>query len=131
MSVTYLTRIVVLAKAPMAGLSKTRLTPPYTPDQAAAIARASLQDSLHTVSTLARADKEFDAVICLDGDPGSWLPAGIPVIPQCTGGHDERIADAIEQAIQFPRRREADSVLLVGMDTPQMTPDLLRAAARI
>ena len=131
MTDTYLTRIVVLAKAPVAGRSKTRLTPPYAPDQAAAIARACLQDTLHTVGKLAASDDAFDTVICLEGDPGSWLPAEIPLIPQCTGEHDARIAYALEQAVQFSGRRAADAVLLVGMDTPQLTQDLLRNAAQI
>lgn len=131
MSAGYLTRVVVLAKAPEAGRSKTRLTPPYTPDQAAAIAQACLQDTLETVGSLAAADEGFDAVLCLDGDPGPWLPAEMPVIRQCIGGHDIRIAQAIEQAVQLAGRREADSVLLVGMDTPQVTSDLLRGAAHV
>jgi glycosyltransferase A (GT-A) superfamily protein (DUF2064 family) len=131
MSAAYLNRIVVLAKAPIAGRSKTRLTPPYTPEQAAAIAEACLHDTLDTVRRLVANDETFDAVLCLDGEPGPWLPAAFPVIPQCTGGHDARIARAIERAVQPAGRQVADAVLLVGMDTPQVTPQLFRSAARM
>ena len=42
------TALMVLAKAPVAGRVKTRLTPPLTPDQAAALARAAIRDTLAT-----------------------------------------------------------------------------------
>jgi Glycosyl transferase family 2 len=40
---------LVVAKAPVAGLAKTRLTPPATPREAAAIAAAALLDTLRAV----------------------------------------------------------------------------------
>ncbi|MYV40333.1 DUF2064 domain-containing protein, partial [Streptomyces sp. SID1328] len=56
-------------------------------------------------------------VLVLDGRPGPWLPAGFEVVPQCAGGLDERLADAFARC--------TGPALLVGMDTPQITPDLL------
>ena len=41
--------LLVVAKAPVPGLAKTRLTPPATPHQAAEIAAAALLDSLDAV----------------------------------------------------------------------------------
>jgi len=38
--------LLIVAKAPVPGLVKTRLTPPFTPHQAAALAAASLLDTL-------------------------------------------------------------------------------------
>jgi glycosyltransferase A (GT-A) superfamily protein (DUF2064 family) len=46
------------------------------------------------------------------------LPTGFDVVPQAGGGLGERIAAALA-AVPGP-------ALLVGMDTPQVTPDLLR-----
>ncbi len=58
--------LLVIAKEPVPGRVKTRLTPPYTPMEAAAIAEAALADTLHTVlKTPARR-----RVLVLDGAPG-------------------------------------------------------------
>jgi glycosyltransferase A (GT-A) superfamily protein (DUF2064 family) len=57
-------------------------------------------------------------VLVLDGEPGPWLPPGFDVVPQCGGGLDERLAGAFA-AVRGP-------ALLIGMDTPQLTPALLR-----
>lgn len=105
--------ILVLAKAPVAGQAKTRLTPPYTPEEAAELAAAALEDTLEAVAATPAARR----VLVLDGSPGPWLPAGFEVIPQRSGGLDARIAAAFAVT--------TGPALLVGMDTPQVTPDLL------
>lgn len=43
-------RLIVMAKAPAAGRSKTRLSPPCTPSEAATLAEAALADTLATVA---------------------------------------------------------------------------------
>ncbi|KUO19134.1 TIGR04282 family arsenosugar biosynthesis glycosyltransferase [Streptomyces dysideae] len=108
-----MTTLLVIAKEPRPGRVKTRLTPPFTPEEAAALAEASLADTLDAVArTPARR-----RVLVLDGTPGSWLPAGFEVVPQCAGGLDERLADAFAGC--------DGPALLIGMDTPQVTPELL------
>jgi rSAM/selenodomain-associated transferase 1 len=108
--------VVVVAKTPVAGRVKTRLCPPCTLEQAAAIARAALADTLETVAnTPARA-----RVLALDGEPGAWVPPGFVVVPQCGGGLDARLAHAFASV--------AGPALLIGMDTPQVTPSLLAHA---
>nr|WP_202428809.1 DUF2064 domain-containing protein [Streptomyces sp. SID4945] len=89
------------------------MTPPFTPEQAAALAEASLTDTLHTVA----ATPATRRVLVLDGTPGPWLPPGFDVVPQCAGGLDERLAAAFAGC--------AGPALLIGMDTPQVTPALL------
>jgi rSAM/selenodomain-associated transferase 1 len=109
------TRLLVLAKEPVPGNVKTRLSPPCTQDEATAIARAALLDTLDTALTLG-----LRTVLVLNGDPGSWVPPGIEVLPQRGRGLDERLAAAFEDA--------GAPGMLVGMDTPQMTPALLSGA---
>ncbi|GHD65413.1 DUF2064 domain-containing protein [Streptomyces goshikiensis] len=105
--------LLVIAKAPVAGRVKTRLTPRFTPEEAAGLARAALQDTLAAVlATDARR-----RVLVLDGRPGPWLPEGIEVVPQCAGGLDVRLAAAFSLS--------GGPALLIGMDTPQVTPELL------
>ncbi|MEU6439286.1 TIGR04282 family arsenosugar biosynthesis glycosyltransferase [Streptomyces sp. NPDC047046] len=108
-----MTTLLVIAKEPRAGRVKTRLTPPFTPEQAAALAEASLTDTLRTVA----ATPATRRVLVLDGTPGPWLPPGFDVVPQCAGGLDERLAAAFAGC--------AGPALLIGMDTPQVTPALL------
>ncbi|MEJ7875422.1 MAG: TIGR04282 family arsenosugar biosynthesis glycosyltransferase [Solirubrobacterales bacterium] len=108
--------LLVIAKEPVPGRSKTRLTPPLTPEQAAALAEAALADTLETVAQV----KARRRILVLDGSPGDWLPAGFDVVPQADGGLDSRLAAAFS-ATRGP-------ALLIGMDTPQITVDLLESA---
>lgn len=112
--------LVVMAKAPAAGRSKTRLCPPCTPAQAAEVAAAALLDTLDVVA----ASPATRRVLALDGDPGAWLPDGFDVIAQRGDGLDERLA-AVFAELDGP-------LLLVGMDTPQLeVAHLTDAAARL
>jgi glycosyltransferase A (GT-A) superfamily protein (DUF2064 family) len=107
------TTLLVIAKQPVPGRVKTRLVPPCTHEQAAALAEAALADTLHTAATVPARRR----VLVLDGEPGPWLPAGFDIVPQCAGPLDERLADAFA-GVDGP-------ALLIGMDTPQVTLDLL------
>ncbi len=107
------TTLLVIAKQPLPGRVKTRLVPPCTPEQAAALAEAALVDTLHTVLAAPARRR----VLVLDGAPGPWLPPGFDIAPQCGGGLDERLVGAFA-AVRGP-------ALLIGMDTPQLTPSLL------
>lgn len=105
--------LLVIAKEPVPGRVKTRLTPPYTPREAATLAEAALADTLHTLLQAPARRR----VLALDGTPGSWLPPGYDVVPQSPGGLDERIVAAFAHC--------DGPTLLVGMDTPQLTADMI------
>ncbi|WP_328421995.1 TIGR04282 family arsenosugar biosynthesis glycosyltransferase [Streptomyces sp. NBC_00443] len=108
-----MTTLLVIAKEPRPGRVKTRLTPPFTPEEAAVLAEAALVDTLDAVArTPARR-----RVLVLDGTPGPWVPPGFDVVRQCAGGLDERLAEAFAGC--------DGPALLIGMDTPQVTPELL------
>jgi rSAM/selenodomain-associated transferase 1 len=115
-------QIMVIAKEPIPGRVKTRLTPPYTPEQAAELAMAALADTLAAVA-LAGVGRR---VLALAGSPGPWLPPGFDVIGQRGGDLDERISCALADA----RASCPAPLVLIGMDTPQVTPALLVAAVR-
>jgi uncharacterized protein len=107
--------VMVVAKAPVAGRVKTRLCPPCTPEEAAAVAEAALADTLEAVARCAAGRR----IVALDGNPGPWLPPGFEIISQCGGGLAERLAHAWGTA--------GGPGLQLGMDTPQVTPSLLDA----
>jgi len=113
--------LVVLAKSPVAGRVKTRLCPPFTPVQAAALAEAALRDTLAAVA----ATPAVARTVVLDGPPGDWLPASFGVLPQRGRGLDERLAAAYDDAWAL----HPAPLLLIGMDTPQVTSALLTAGA--
>jgi uncharacterized protein len=110
------TSLVIMAKAPAPGRVKTRLCPPCTPREAATLARAALADTLRAVAATDVARR----VIVLDGEPGPWVPSGFEIIEQSTGGLDQRLAAAFD--------RVAGPAFLIGMDTPQVSPQLLDRA---
>lgn len=110
------TTLLVIAKEPLPGRVKTRLTPPYAPAEAAVLAEAALADTLWAVQAMPARRR----VLVLDGQPGPWLPPGFEVLPQCAGGLDERLAAAFAAC--------TGPALLVGMDTPQLTAGLLAPA---
>lgn len=109
---------VVIAKQPRPGRVKTRLTPRLSAAQAADIAAAALTDTLDTVS----ATPSLHKLLAFDGCADGWLRAGWTHRPQPAGGLDERLAAALVAAARLPAGGPA---LLVGMDTPQLTPELL------
>ncbi|MDW8804236.1 DUF2064 domain-containing protein [Streptomyces scabiei] len=117
--VTAAATLLIIAKEPVPGRVKTRLTPPCTPSEAAALAEAALTDTLHTLLRVPARRR----VLVLDGTPGPWLPPGFDIVPQVPGGLDERIAGAFALCDDGP-------ALLVGMDTPQLTADLLADVGR-
>ena len=116
-----LVHLIVLAKSPVPGRVKTRLCPPFSPVQAAALAQAALGDTLAAVA----ATPAVARTAVLEGPAGDWLPASFHVLPQRGRGLDERLAAAYDDAWAL----HPAPLLLVGMDTPQLTPALLAAAA--
>jgi glycosyltransferase A (GT-A) superfamily protein (DUF2064 family) len=105
--------VLVMAKAPVPGQVKTRLCPPLTLEEAAELAEAALADTLAAVEAC-HAERK---IVALDGRPGDWLPPGFELIRQRSGGLDERLAAAWADA--------GGPGLQIGMDTPQVTAELL------
>ena len=122
--------LLVVAKAPVPGRVKTRLGHDIGMRAAATLAAASLADTLTGCSATYGPGRCFLALegSLTDGrDPAvlQSLVEGWRVLPQRGDSLAERIVNAhadVGALAQGP-------VLQVGMDTPQLTPDLLLVAA--
>ena len=120
-------RIVIMAKAPIAGFAKTRLIPALGAEGAAQLAQKMLS---HTLAT-ALASKLGVVEICATPDPTdpAWqnldLPSNIVWSAQGDGDLGERMARA---AVRTTRGGEA--VLLIGTDCPAINVFTLHEAAQ-
>jgi len=112
-------QLLVMAKAPVPGRVKSRLCPPCTPHQAAALAAAALADTLAAVGATAARRR----VLVLAGAmPGT--PLGFKVLRQRGDGLGARLAAA------FADTAEDGPAFVIGADTPQLATPLLSAALR-
>jgi glycosyltransferase A (GT-A) superfamily protein (DUF2064 family)/SAM-dependent methyltransferase len=108
--------VVILAKEPKPGLVKTRLQSRFSPDEAAQLAAAAVRDTQRAV----RASRIPRRILCWDGDPWDFAD-GFEVVRQRTGTLNDRIAGAFGDIV----RHRSARVLLLGMDTPQISSVLL------
>ena len=119
-------RIVVIAKAPVAGFAKTRLIPALGVDGAAQLSKRMLRHTLET----ALASKLGLVEICATPDPTAsvWcnldLPNHVAWSAQGDGDLGERMARAADRTI-----RNGEAILLIGTDCPAIDISTLHAAA--
>ena len=121
--------LIVLAKAPAAGVTKTRLCPHLTPDEAAAFASAALVDTLAIASSVKGctlrlahppgADASLAALLGTDLPPTFTVPPGDVGMAMCA-------------AIAYAQDHGATQVALIGSDLPSLPPAYIeRAFARL
>ena len=108
-----MTAIVVIAKECLPGKVKTRLHPPLSLEQAAELAAASLADTLAVASQLPATRH----ILAFDGVTAPVEASAWEILPQSAGGLDERLAAIFDTL--------AEPTLLLGMDTPQVSAELL------
>lgn len=122
------TRIVVFAKAPVAGLAKTRLIPALGAEGAARLARRMLLHTLQEASAAAVGPVE----LCVTPHPSDPAWQGLPPLEgicwtaQAVGDLGVRMADAARRA-----SAAGEAVLLVGTDCPQLDAVHLQRAAEL
>ena len=119
--------VALLAKTPGPGRVKTRLVPPLTTEEAAAVARACLTTTLRWLLPAAG----LPCTLFLDGEPEPWIAAlaakrGIAVAPQAPGDLGARLLAAFHAL----RASGAARVLAVGADSPTLPPERIPEAAR-
>lgn len=112
-----LVTLVIIAKEPRAGHTKTRLSPPLSLTEAADLAAACIDDTIAATSRVRAAQR----ILYFQGITVPESAAGMRVVPQPAGGLDERLAALFDQC--------SGPTLLIGMDTPQLSAELLKPAS--
>ena len=110
--------LAIMAKAPRAGKVKTRLSPPLTLEESAALNVAFLQD---TAENLAAVATEGHAACLIAytpiGDEAAFddlLPADFALVPQRGDGFGERLLHAVQDILALG----FSSVCLIDSDSP-------------
>lgn len=117
--------LLIVAKAPVPGLAKTRIAATVGPESAADLAAAALLDTLDVAASC-----DAGVVVAITGDIDAAARsseikdalAGVSVIHQRGAGLAERLAHAHADAAGH------GPIVQIGMDTPQVTTDDLTAA---
>lgn len=120
------TQLIVFAKPPVPGLAKTRLSPPLTPEQAAAVHEASLKD---VVTKALGTGLDVEIHYAGSDDAGGFFAHAFPTtrsLPQVPGDLGQRLTAAFDHAFGTG----ADRVLIIGSHSPTLPEEALHAAAR-
>ncbi|WP_152366017.1 TIGR04282 family arsenosugar biosynthesis glycosyltransferase [Microlunatus speluncae] len=117
--------VLVLAKAPRPHRVKTRLCPPLTGSEAAAVAAVALTETLTTIGTV----PGIRRVLALSGDLDR--AQGTDMISEALDGFtviEQRGSDLATKIVNAHLDCGPGPVFQVGMDTPQLTAALIIAA---
>jgi rSAM/selenodomain-associated transferase 1 len=116
-------RLVVMAKAPVAGAVKTRLIPALGAQGAAQLAERLLERTLDAARGFDGAALEL--CCARDATHAAFRRAGVATSVQGEGDLGQRMARAFERALARSR-----AVVLIGTDAPALDAAYLRAAFR-
>ncbi|MDP9051324.1 MAG: TIGR04282 family arsenosugar biosynthesis glycosyltransferase [Acidobacteriota bacterium] len=120
--------LAVMAKAPRAGKVKTRLSPPLTLEQSAALNTCFLQDTTQNIAEAA-ATGSASGLVCYTpiGDEALFdglLPGGFALIPQRGDDFGERLLAAAQDILACG----FGSVCLIDSDSPTVPAAAYRQA---
>ena len=123
--------LAVMTKAPRAGKVKTRLSPPLTPEEAAALNSCFLRDTTAAIAStasegLARGIAVYTPVGA-EGAYGGILPDEFELVPQRGDAFGKRLTFAIEDLLSLG----FDSVCLIDSDSPTVPQRAFTEAATI
>ena len=123
--------LAVMTKAPRAGQVKTRLTPPLTSEEAAALNTCFLRDTTAAISTAAPEETARGiAVYTPVGAESAYteiLPVEFQLVPQRGATFGERLMFAMEDLFQLGFA----SVCLIDSDSPTVPQTAFARAATI
>jgi rSAM/selenodomain-associated transferase 1 len=123
--------LAVMTKAPRAGEVKTRLSPPLTLKEAAALSTCFLRDTAAAIATIAVNNIARGVAVYTPEDAeniySEILPPGFLLVPQRGEAFGERLIHALEDLF----RLGFSSVCLIDSDSPTLPQRTLSEAATI
>lgn len=121
----------IMIKAPRTGFSKTRLSPPLTPTEAADISRCFLRDTAAAIAAFTRTNPPISAVavytpVGSEGEFNELLPGEFKMIAQRSAGFGERLSGAVEDLFSVGY----GAVCLIDSDSPTIPPSFFERLAK-
>ena len=117
--------LIVVAKEPVPGRTKTRLCPPLTPDSAAELYRCMLLDTFALVKKLGGADHSLAYTpASARGYFARLSPNGFRLTPQRGANLGERLSNALEEHLELGYQR----VVIMNSDGPTLPMACLEEA---
>lgn len=118
--------LAVFARSPVLGKVKTRLSPPLTAEQALALHRALVEDTLDHLNRIERPG--IERLLLLSEplqDPSALnVPSGWTTTVQASGGLGERLASLFYMGF----RRGVTRLVVLGSDSPTVPPEVVHEA---
>lgn len=119
--------IGIMIKAPRAGFSKTRLSPPLSQEEAANISRCFLKDTTAAIDALSQKDPVMVGIaiytpVGAEADFAELLPETFKIIAQREGGFGARLLGATEDLFSVG----FSAVCLIDSDSPTLPFHYLR-----
>jgi rSAM/selenodomain-associated transferase 1 len=120
--------LAVVAKAPRAGAVKTRLVPPLTHDEAAALSVCFLRDTAANIADVTRASNAQAVVVYTpigaESEFDGLLPDGFSLLAQRGDNLSDRLIHAAEDLLSIGY----ESFCLINSDSPTLPPEALASA---
>lgn len=116
-------RVIIMCKAPVAGCVKTRLTPAFTPEEAARLHQSMAEGVICSISAL------FSDVWIASDDISHpfFEDFNLPLVEQGEGD----LGDRMSRLMQMAFSDGADSLLFLGTDSPHMPDSRLQRAVAL
>jgi rSAM/selenodomain-associated transferase 1 len=120
--------LIVVAKEPVPGKTKTRLSPPLTQDEAVSLYQSFLLDTLDLVARVGRV-QPIIAYTPATAEPyfRSIAPDGYAFMPQIGQSLGERLDDVLTSCLN----RGAGLAVVMNSDAPTLPVDYLRGAFHV
>lgn len=119
--------IVVMVKAPLPGVAKTRLSPPLAQSEAASLALCFVQDVV-----TAALETTPNVIVAFTPPEGRVvLEASLPDCVDWVEQQGQNLGDRLVSAIAYAANRGFGPIIVLGADSPTLPPAFIQAACQL
>jgi uncharacterized protein len=118
----------IMAKAPSAGVVKTRLTPPLTSEEASLLSACFLRDTANNIQGLSAVHRADGVIVYTPANEKSVFTGLAPKGFQLLAQRGESLGDRLLNATSDLLDKGYDSICLINSDSPTLPPAILVAA---